>query len=341
MSMEWEGMRMRPGTLSNSNRFLAWMLLPAIGAACGSVKATTDAGGGNDAAAEVAPPTNDEACGQFAQLFCARLGDCAPFAVALLYGDATTCVTRSKLGCTMDQEITDITRTATDIVACAAAASGASCDDLLAGILPAACQPKPGTRINGQGCGSNLQCMSTLCEKPRTDCGTCAPRAAVNGDCTGDDGCTMGLVCANKKCQTPGTSGATCDANHPCRGNLYCSNNGNVCATRSGVAGTACAGDTSICDLPHGFGCNVLSMNPSCVAVSVATGGNACGFMNGALTLCELNNSCAGATIARPSGTCPNPAGDGQTCGDASHCLSPASCVNGLCRFPSVGSCTK
>jgi hypothetical protein len=134
--------------------------------------------------------------------------------------------------------------------------------------------------------------------------------------------------------------GAACDANHPCRGNLYCSNNGNVCAMHAG-AGTACAGDANICDFTHGVGCNTFAANPSCQTVSVATGGNACGVMNGALTLCVLNNSCAGATLVTPRGTCPNPAGDGAACGDASHCLPPANCVNGLCRFPSVSSCPK
>jgi hypothetical protein len=308
-------------------------------AACGSVSpASTDAGGGGDAPMETAPLTADQACGQMAQAMCARLNDCAPPALPLFYVDMSTCLDRVKLGCTKDQEAADITRTPDDIAACAAALPAASCDDLISKVLPAACQNKPGTRLAGEGCGSSLQCVTTHCELGDTGCGTCAARAAANGNCTTDDGCTVGLVCANKKCVAPGAVGAACSDNNPCRGSLNCSTQTSMCETLQ-PAGTLCGGDHGVCDIYHGAACNIFKAqaNQDCETLSVATGGNPCGIVNGGLTLCVLNNSCT----ALVNGVCPNPAMDGQTCDSNVHCVPPASCVNGLCRFPSVASCAK
>ena len=91
----------------------------------------------------------------------------------------TTCVSRVELGCTRDLEVPDSNQTTGGMAACARDANNASCDDLLANVFPTSCQIKPGTRLNGEGCGSSWQCMSTHCEKTDGDCGVCAPRAAA------------------------------------------------------------------------------------------------------------------------------------------------------------------
>ena len=346
------------------DRSLVWFPIVAALSACGSVSSQpSDGGGGSRGGAtglgggapggggglggggsggSSQPPTTDQACTVMAQSLCARLAECAPFAVPLFYGDMATCMARAKLGCAKEQEVPDITRTAADIAACADAAGRASCDDLLADIFPAACHAKAGTRIDGEGCGSSMQCASTHCEKPGTDCGVCAARRPVNGDCTSDDGCVVGLVCAARKCVTPGGPGSGCDDAHPCRGNLACSTSGNMCATRA-PAGTACGNNPNICNIFHGVGCNIFvaQANRVCETVSVATGGKPCGLMNGALTLCAGGNACSGANLLTPTGYCASPAEDGQPCNADMHCLPPAACVNGLCRLPSVGSCTK
>jgi hypothetical protein len=328
---------------ANFGRQSSLVLLVMSGlAGCGSVSASnTDAGGGNggtDAPMETAPLTADQACDQMAQAMCNRVNDCAPPALPLYYVDMPTCLARVKLGCTKDQEDADITRTPAEIVACAQALPGATCDDLLAKMVPAACQTKPGARLNGEGCGASLQCMSAHCEVTAGTCGTCAPQSAANGACTSDDGCVVGLVCANKKCVAPGGVGAACSDNNPCRGNLNCNKNTSMCETLQ-PAGTLCGGDPGVCDVFHGAACNVFKAqaNQDCETLSVATGGNPCGIVNGGLTLCVLNNSCT----ALVNGVCPNPAMDGQTCDSNVHCIPPASCSNGLCRFPSVAGCTR
>src|SRR6185436_15961006 len=137
--MEPRGIRMR------SN--LASLLVIAVAggglAACGSVAAQNDGGGGaggNDGPIDMAPPTIDEACGQYAQALCSRLDSCAPSVAQVLYGDTATCKTRVALGCTRDMQAPDITATTTDMVACARDAANATCDDLVNNNPPPSCQ---------------------------------------------------------------------------------------------------------------------------------------------------------------------------------------------------------
>src|SRR5215831_9756386 len=147
--------------------------------ACGSVASQPDGGGGSGGTGGsmgggggggTAPPTVAQACAQFATAFCGRLQACAPFVGQILYGDRTNCESRAALGCMLDLEVTDTNHTTSDMVACAHDATSATCSDLLANNLPASCAIKPGLRLDGQGCGSSWQCMSTHCEKTTGDC---------------------------------------------------------------------------------------------------------------------------------------------------------------------------
>jgi hypothetical protein len=319
------------------------LLLPLAGIACGNVSANggsggNGGGGGAGGAGGGPPPTTEQACDQFAQVFCDALHTCANFLVEVLYADATTCVSRTKLACMTDQSVPGIGRTPQDVVTCAAAVSAASCEDLVSNRLPDACENVPGPNVNGSGCGSSLQCQSGHCEKGDATCGTCAPRQAANGACTVDEGCVRGLVCANQKCVAPKDLGADCDAqSNPCRAKLYCDKNTHRCTMRVG-AGSPCSSDNNACDPLQSVACNVLAASPTCQAVGVAAGGEPCGIVNGTLTICVELDDCAGASLTQP-GSCAAPAGDGEACSDQRRCVPPASCVNGLCRLPSVASC--
>jgi hypothetical protein len=295
-----------------------------------------------DAGMDTPPPTVGEACAQFATAFCGRMTTCAPFVAQILYGDRAGCETRAALGCMLDFEVSDTNHTTTDMVACAHDASNASCDGLLANDLPASCQIKPGVRLNGQGCGSSWQCTSTHCEKTNGDCGVCAPRAGAGGACTVDGGCNMGLVCAAQHCVAPGALGATCGDAAPCRGGLTCSATSKTCATPLGV-GASCQNDSNACDFGKGIGCNGFASPPKCEMVAAAQGGDACGVVNGTLTLCIVLNTCPGLSLIplNLTSACPNPAGDGQQCSSDVHCMPPANCVGGICRLPSSASCSR
>src|SRR5260221_10931950 len=171
--MDARGMRMRTNW-----GLLLLVVAGSVGAVgCGSVASSSNDGGATDSSVETAPPTVAEACGQYATTLCSRLDGCAPYALQIFYGDITTCASRVTLGCMRDLEVPDTNQTTTDMATCARDAANATCDDLVANVVPASCQIKPGIRRDGEGCGSSWQCMSTHCEKTDGDCGVCAPRA--------------------------------------------------------------------------------------------------------------------------------------------------------------------
>jgi hypothetical protein len=302
----------------------------AVAVGCGGVTAASD--GGNDAA----PVTTEDACKQVATTLCDALNTCAPFIVSEQYGDEATCITRAALSCMTDQGTSGITRTPADLVACASAAKGISCADALAGNLPAACDPKPGTIVDGMACGSNLQCHSTYCNK--TDaCGVCGPRQDMGHACTTNDGCQKGLVCASSMCVMPsGPNGACNLPGQPCRSDLACSSSTapGTCVAKEG-AGGACAGNNDLCDFSKGSVCNVFANPKVCITINIAKPGDSCSL--------ATKTGCVGGTdpcsnlIA--NGICANPAQDGATCGGNAVCIPPATCVNKVCRLPSAPNC--
>jgi hypothetical protein len=306
-------------------------LAATIAAGCGGVTAASD--GGNDAPAV----TTEEACNQVGKALCDALNGCAPFFVSEQYGDEATCITRAALSCMTDQGTSGIARTPNDLVACAKAAAGISCTDALSGNLPAACDPKPGTIINGMGCGSNLQCVSTYCKK--TDaCGVCAARQDANGPCATNDACNKGLVCASSVCVKPSAMGEACNLpGQPCRADLACSSSmaPGTCVAKSG-AGAACADNSDLCDFTKGSVCNTLANPKVCITINIAKPGDKCGL--------GIKTGCVGgiapcSDLIFGNGVCANPAQDGAACGGNDVCIPPATCVNKVCRLPSASTC--
>ncbi|HVU49385.1 MAG TPA: hypothetical protein VHL80_01800 [Polyangia bacterium] len=301
-----------------------------MGAGCGGVTAAAD--GGNDAPAV----TTEEACNKVAKALCDALNGCAPFYVSEQYGDEPTCITRAALSCMTDQSTGGITRTPADLVACAQAATGIDCTDALAGNYPAACDPKPGTIINGMACGSNLQCQSTYCNKTGM-CGVCGPRQDAGKACTTNDGCLKGLVCASSVCVKPAGPSEACNLpGQPCRTDLACSSSTapGTCVAKVGVGG-ACADNGDLCDFTKGSICNTLATPKVCIAINVAKPGDSCSLAS--------KTGCVGGIDPCSSillgGVCANPAEDGAACGDNAVCIPPATCVDKVCRLPSAPNC--
>jgi hypothetical protein len=290
------------------------------------------AGCGGVTAATPASPT--DACMQVATSLCARINGCAPVALTVIYGDQSTCVSRAALSCATDQSVPGIGRTTGDLAACATALDTATCSDLLAGTLPGVCTNKPGTVVNGMACGSDLECVSTFCNKT-ADCGVCSPRQAAGGDCTVDGGCLSGLVCANSKCVALAGPGGDCNLpNQPCRTDLYCpTKSGSAKCTAKLGAGGSCADTDQACDLVQGAICDPIGN--SCETITVAKGGQACGL--GAKTLCV--GFVAPCSNFLTGGVCASPAADGDTCGGNAVCIPPATCVGNICRLPSAPDC--
>jgi hypothetical protein len=294
-------------------------------AGCGGVSAAMDAGA-----------TAEEGCSQVAKSLCDALNACAPVFIQEQYGDEATCISRATLSCMTDQSTGGIARTPDDLVACAKAASGISCTDALAGNLPSACDPKPGTIVNGMACGSNLQCQSTYCNK--TDaCGVCSSRQDVGHACSTNDGCNKGLVCASSVCVKPAGPGEACNLpSQPCRSDVACSSSKapGMCVPRVG-AGGACADNSDLCDFTKGAICNTLANPNACITINIAKPGDMCSLAS--KTACVGGvGPCSDVLFG---GICANPAEDGAACDNKSVCIPPATCVNKVCRLPSAPNC--
>jgi hypothetical protein len=332
-----------------------------VASACGSITAVSSDGGGGSAAGGTsggaggggganpdggaldgpvdAPVTAAEACRQQAVAICDALEECATIAVKFFYVDKPVCVTRQMLGCMTDQAVPGTTRTPADILGCTRDIVAASCANLLASKIPDSCLVKPGPQASGTVCGSDWQCQSAYCQKDAT-CGRCVDRGGAGAACTVDAGCMTGLACANNVCVAPATLAMACDNNHPCRSDMYCTKAIlGTCQLKVGL-GAPCADSDKACDIYKSVACNPFTK--MCETFNVAAGGDACGIVSGALTVCVDLGPCPGFSLLQAQGVCANLAADGAACGDAAagvKCLPPASCVVGTCQLPSVPNC--
>jgi hypothetical protein len=284
--------------------------------------------------------TPDAACASGAETYCAWLGRCVPSSLNVVWGDAATCAARIKLSC-MDQFLSGSNASPDDIGACASAVAAQSCNAPVGPVEGSECLPKPGSRANGAGCGSDWQCQSTYCKKSGGQtCGTCAVRAKIGELCDGS--CEFGATCAQvslaeRRCVVPGGVGASCATSMVCQSGLSCE--GGVCTQPTYLsAGMACEPARSRCDGRMGLYCN--SMTRVCAQVKYASPGEACGTQSdGTLAICSGGASCPTGLAANK--VCIAAAKDGEACNLNMNigCQQPASCINNVCKLPDAAAC--
>ena len=302
--------------------FFSAAALAAIVAACSS-------------SSSVSP---QQACNDLGTSICNKLEACSPYGLGATYGDVTTCVTRSALSCPSAITATGSGATAANVEACAQAYASTSCADLLDKGTPSACAVQ-GTLPAGTPCGSDVQCSGSAgyCKFTSGSCGVCSTRSAAGGSCAASNDCQPGLTCqlgtgATGSCVTPGAQGAPCSPAQPCQASFVCLNA--ACSTPL-AAGAACNPVTNGCNGAMGYYCSAASV---CAQVQTSAAGGACGFSASGVTTCT-KATCKVGTGA--TGTCEALANDGAACDPVNgpSCLSPASCVNGVCTIANPASC--
>jgi hypothetical protein len=280
--------------------------------------------------------TSDKACTDYAAAFCGKLQSCAPVLVSGLYADVTTCQARAKIGCMAALSAPGTTTTPNKLDDCAHALMPLGCDVVFQRTPPTACIPAAGPLADGMACGDDGQCHSGYCRKaPGMTCGTCGPTGAAGATCARDEDCNAQLKCQNAKCAALVAPGGTCDADTPCLPPSVCAGS-NVCTT-PGALGAACD-MTHPCDFLQAQYCDPKSK--TCVAVTLASSGVACGMINGAFVACAGSSQCL---MDAKTGTksCSAVAPDGTSCDltTGPTCLSPAECLNGVCHLPNAAAC--
>ena len=328
----------------------------ASGSSGQTSSASSGTGGGSSSASSASSsasgtggsgPSATKACNDLAMARCNRLADCSGGAlVTQRYGDMTTCVSRMELGCKDSLEATDTTATPAFEETCAASVAGTSCADDIDGNTAPACQPPPGPRAAGAGCGFGAQCATGFCDVPKAAaCGACAVRPADGAPCTGTSDCNFNQVCSPAgTCTTYIGENGACAPNTQCQTGLACVGGGmsstGACKAQATMLGQVCdpirknSGD---CDRSDGLYCDAASL--TCKAIVYGQGGQPCGTVNGAIVLCAAGGMCVlGSATA---GTCSATAADGAPC-DATAgppCLTPARCVGGTCILTDGTTC--
>lgn len=281
--------------------------------------------------------TPEQACAELASAYCSKLAACAPILVQVAFGDPTRCATRMQIECVPNLKLPGTGQTPAGYSTCAKAFGGVACADVFSANLPASCLPQPGQLTDGMPCGDDSQCKSTYCIK-NGDCGVCGQVAAEGKSCADTD-CARGLDCnAQDVCVKPGAKGAACDGDRPCGTGLSCFNS--VC-TEELKAGQACdplGKTTPACDSLTGVYCN--AQTKVCTTVQLASAGQPCGIVGGAVAVCTAAGRCQ-----RPSGSlsgsCLAAAADGAACDETKgpSCMGPATCKNSVCTVPNYAAC--
>jgi hypothetical protein len=277
---------------------------------------------------------------------------------------------RAPAACKRALTASGVATTPADLDACSAVLEKrVSCDAALE--TPAECEPKPGTRPDGAGCGGDAQCKSTFCKIGQTPvttpegtthqrdaCGTCAATVAENATCNGtSDRCVTGYQCLSGKCLKVAVSdvdGPCGNQTARCKDTLLCDNLTRKCAALK-AAGASCLGSFE-CEGPLACVANKCGVR---VAEGGACSSNECDhtlrcdettqkcvkyeFVK-AGAACTPTSICEPLGIACPSSaTCPTVVADGQACdlgaAAARICNSYATCRDGKCVLDDPNTC--
>jgi hypothetical protein len=279
-----------------------------------------------------------------ASALCAKLAECAPFLLEAGYGDEATCTERLTTACTEQSLSSGSGMTQANILACEAALTAATCNDVFANNVPACAFH--GTLANGAICGDGSQCASGFCSHGSDLCGVCADKGASGAACPSgsNDECQTGLVCSSGKvCAKPAVLGGACDdTTQPCLTGSFCTT-AKTCASMV-KAGEACPGTYL------NLGDGTLCLGATSTQIGTAKQGQPCGLAPdtgqpptlcapGGVAACTLVSGGIQLLGLPTKGICAAPKDDGFTCTAADICQPAAQCISGTCRIPSGRYC--
>jgi len=303
-----------------------------IDVACGSSSNGGGGGGGSGA------------CADLVTAVCGKYNECSPTLIKTLYGDVATCVSRLNLSCASFDQWPGTSWTAEKMEACAQTISGAGCENgLLGAFATDACQTTPGSLPNGSPCGDSSQCAGGRCDKStpsdggfstQNTCGVCETGTNLScgdaGACTSPDECRWDSL-NGYTCVTPVPEGASCSNSTPCVSGLNCRDG--ICKKPLGI-GAACTTTSFDCDSLQGLSC----IDMTCQLPTFVGPGETCSSPS---IRCTGSDCISTLTDAGITGTCVARAADNAPCNnsDGPRCLSPAKCLDGVCKVPDYTQC--
>jgi hypothetical protein len=286
------------------------------------------------------PAPVEEACRRYAEVYCGRLGECAPARVMTDFGSPALCQARRDQGCRTDFLAPSRNEMPTHRMACAQALATQICRDFLLGRALPACDAPPGALTAGAACFRSSQCgQGLLCKQEVDSCGTCQPALAVGADCGWwAGGCPAGTSCFDDLCLARRKRGEDCKKTPaPCEPGTECTAAG--CADKIADRGVSCTA-ADLCDPTKGLYCNLTTGACEPLPAPVADGERCNTFdKNGAPVSCGPDATCfAPSSSVTAVRTCVASADVGQPCDLAmgKQCKVPATCAGGVCVVPMV-----
>ena len=322
---------------------IAALLPAALTIGCGSVS--------------TAPLSAMQACADVAQAMCAKRASCTKGAgITRVNGDMDTCLAEERQLCTLVLSAADTGQTPDGMERCAGGYDSASCTDFLNGIPPVACTPA-GSRAVDAPCAFNGQCQSAFCARAKSSaCGMCASPPSVGDPCL-DGNCAHGQTClgGNNTCQAivaagQPCDGPTCSGGDNCVGNDVLNMGPGTCEMAASVVGAACGAGTAGCAGVVGLACGGTAGSKTCMMMTYATDGAACGMTSDGGRVACLAGVCyttTGVAGEQQTGTCKADVGAGMGCdimlGPAckppGRCVVSASSTAGTCTIPDPAQC--
>jgi hypothetical protein len=293
--------------------------------------------GGDVTTASGGDGTLESACNEYQAAFCARMGRCRPVILQSEYGDEASCRSRWAHQCEALVALAGVRQTRECYVSRAAAERNASCWDNPVDRTSCAV---PGSLADGEPCAIDEQCAGGECQfewDPAAHdwlvgCGVCTTSTAVDWSCGQDGECATGKHCVVNwegygHCVSAQPEGADCS-----QGSAYCEKglvcDGTKCARPlMGGVGASCTYNID-CDESQKVVCSTAGQAGQCRAASFANAGQSCQ----SAAIC-VKGDCVYSTSSKPA-TCVGYAEDGAPCdpGNRQHCLTPASCIDGICK---------
>jgi hypothetical protein len=290
--------------MRTTSRTLALIAAGALAGAC------SDDGG--------SPVPLAEATGRYARVMCERTIECNAFAAVLL--SQTTCdfaewsLRNGELRGLADLVASGRVAYDGDAMAtCLDDLASLPCVELsstgLADVATGGCaEAIAGQVAAGGACERTLECQAgSYCETGMSCPGTCQPRVAAAGACSGDEACATGLDCASGRCAAFGQTGAAC-----------------------GTGAPSCA---------MGFVCDSDRMPASCQPLTnAAASGAACNPAGG--VFCQPGLVCALVDVDAEVYQCQAPVAAGAACFRAVPNACPRGQVCVVAAGQDAGACT-
>lgn len=304
------------------------------GTTAGAAGASAGAAGGTGAPSQALI----DACKERHTVACARMGECAPGALAS-FGGTEACVDHFAKLCVESSNAPGGAIGPAELAACTPKLASLSCGDYLrfrfGGEFDPCGYPR-GSRADGEPCGIPSQCQGGAClSTSPTGCGTCGKLMKAGEPCSASAPCEGGYCGGGGVCVAFGKTGDVCSGSKPCQVDLLCTSG--VCGPKHQLGEDCLPGQNNLSACGQGNHCNTVTKK--CEAFTLVDVGAACGATEaGGWAVCKGASACK---LEGMTGSCVPTVPKGADCAGTfwDNPCEPGTLCDQVCKVLNPGSC--